>query len=315
MATGNMALVVFLALRNTPLAILTSYSYERLNVLHQISGYTTVLYMILHAAIYSAYFLTSHNAEVLRQDLVTAGIVLGFLMLASAVEAAVLRRFQYELFYVLHVVFFVAMVVTLGLHQPEIAKEKIAMAAMVMGAVWALDRLLRLGRLLYHAGNNEATLHPLPHGATQILLKKPPAGARPGSHCFVWLPKLRAFETHPFTMVSTSPPELVVNAYNGFTRDLHDFARRNAGAAVRASVDGPYGTPPDLTLFDKVVLIAGGSGATFTFGLAANLLQNIEEGSNTEIDFIWTVRERSKFTGSPLFRLLSPLTPPFLRVP
>lgn len=38
---------VFLALKNTPLAILTAYSYERLNSLHQIAGYTTLLYTIL----------------------------------------------------------------------------------------------------------------------------------------------------------------------------------------------------------------------------------------------------------------------------
>lgn len=307
MATGNLALVVFLALRNTPLAILTSYSYERLNVLHQVSGYATVLYMVLHGTIYSAYFLTNHHAEVLRQDLVTAGIVLGFFMLASAVEAVVLRRFKYELFYVVHVVLFVAIMVTLGLHQPDVPKEKIAVAAMLIGAVWGLDRLLRLGRLLYNASNNEATIKPLPGGGTQILLKKPLPGAQPGHHCFVWLPKVRACETHPFTIVSTSPMELVVNAYNGFTRDLHAFSQMNAGATIRASVDGPYGTLPDLTLFDKVVLIAGGSGATFTFGLAANLLQNVKDGSNTEIDFIWSVRERSKCaTSAP-----APSFPPF----
>lgn len=295
MAAANMALVVFLALRNTPLAVLTSYSYERLNVLHQISGYTTVLYMILHGTIYSAYFLLDQRAEVLRQDFNTAGIILGFFMFASAVEAAVLRRFKYELFYVFHVVLFLGIVIALGLHQPEISKERIAILAMLIGAVWFLDRLIRLGRLLYNASNNEATIRPLPGGGTQILLKKPLPGAQPGNHCFVWLPKVRAYETHPFTIVSTSPMELVVNACNGFTRDLHNFAQINDGATIRASVDGPYGTLPDLALFDKVVLIAGGSGATFTFGLAANLLQNVKEGSGTEIDFIWSVRERRKF--------------------
>ncbi|MBH1945604.1 ferric reductase-like transmembrane domain-containing protein, partial [Erythrobacter sp. YJ-T3-07] len=48
MAGANFALVVFLALKNTPLAILTSYSYERLNPLHQVSGYATIIFMVIH---------------------------------------------------------------------------------------------------------------------------------------------------------------------------------------------------------------------------------------------------------------------------
>ncbi len=48
MAVSNVAFLFFLALKNMPLAFLTAYSYERLNVLHQIAGYTTVLLSILH---------------------------------------------------------------------------------------------------------------------------------------------------------------------------------------------------------------------------------------------------------------------------
>jgi membrane-bound acyltransferase YfiQ involved in biofilm formation len=49
MAILNMAFLFFLALKNTPLAFLTAYSYERLNGLHQIVGYTTILYTVIHA--------------------------------------------------------------------------------------------------------------------------------------------------------------------------------------------------------------------------------------------------------------------------
>ena len=49
LATANIAFIFFLALKNTPLGFLTSYSYERLNVLHQIAGYTTVLLSVLHS--------------------------------------------------------------------------------------------------------------------------------------------------------------------------------------------------------------------------------------------------------------------------
>ena len=48
LATANIAFLFFLALKNTPLGILTSWTYERLNVLHQVAGYITVLLSVLH---------------------------------------------------------------------------------------------------------------------------------------------------------------------------------------------------------------------------------------------------------------------------
>lgn len=292
MSAANFALVVFLGLKNTPLAILTSYSYERLNPLHQISGYATILYMILHACIYSAYFIQAGKWDLMHEDIVTAGIVLGFAMFASGVEAVVLRRFKYELFYVFHIILFIMMVVTLALHRPELSAEKVGIIACITAAIWLADRLIRFSRLVYNGVNNEATVYPLPNGGTQVLLKKPLPRAVPGKHCYVWLPKVRLFETHPFTIVATSPAELIVNSYSGFTRDLAKYARENPGASLRVSLEGPYGTFPDPYDFDKVVLIAGGSGASFTFGMASNILQKMTPESDKQIEFVWAVRDR-----------------------
>ncbi len=44
----NIALLFILALKNTPLGVLTGYSFERLNFLHQIAGYTTVFESFIH---------------------------------------------------------------------------------------------------------------------------------------------------------------------------------------------------------------------------------------------------------------------------
>lgn len=292
MSAANFALVVFLGLKNTPLAILTSYSYERLNPLHQVAGYATILYMILHASIYSAYFIGAGKWDLMHEDIVTAGIVLGFAMFASGVEAVVLRRFKYELFYVFHIILFIMMVVTLALHRPELSAEKVGIIACITAAIWLSDRLIRFSRLIYNGVNNEATVYPLPNGGTQVLLRKPLPRAVPGKHCYVWLPKVRLFETHPFTIVSTSPAELIVNSYSGFTRDLAEYARKNPGAALKVSLEGPYGTFPDPYDFDKVVLIAGGSGASFTFGMASNMLQKMTADSDKQIEFIWAVKDR-----------------------
>ncbi|KAI0453453.1 ferric reductase NAD binding domain-containing protein [Xylaria acuta] len=292
MATGNLAFVVFLALKNTPLAVLTAYSYERLNSLHQIAGYTTLLYAILHAALYTYYFMHTGKTYILREDIVTAGIVLGFAMFFTVFAGTILRRLKYELFYIVHLALFVVIVVTLGLHRPSFDQDKTLIVTVLIAALWFSDRLIRVTRLAYNSINNEATIFPLPNGGTRIVLKKPMTRARPGKHCYVWLPHIRAFETHPFTIVATEPLELIINSYSGFTRDLHRYASNKPGAPLKVSVEGPYGTFPDPMEYDKVVLVAGGAGATFAIGLAADMLRRMTLDSTNQIELIWATRGR-----------------------
>ncbi|AEO64524.1 uncharacterized protein THITE_2110751 [Thermothielavioides terrestris NRRL 8126] len=286
-----MALVIFLALKNTPLAFIAAYSYERLNCLHQIAGYTMFLEMVLHASTYTAYFNNLGRLSVMfaeRQQI--AAIVAGFSFLGVVFTATFIRRVWYELFYVTHISCWIAAVVAVGFHQPGLA-NKTLIVVLIAASMWFLDRLVRASRVLYYSVNNEATLHPLPDGGTKIVMKKVPSRAEPGKHCFIWIPAIRKFETHPFTIHKSSPVEFTVKARNGFTSDLHKYAVAHPGAAVKASIDGPYGTFPDPLDFDKIVLIAGGGGATFTFGLAINLLERMNEDCPRNVVFIWSVRE------------------------
>jgi predicted ferric reductase len=285
-----MAFVVFLALKNTPLAFLTAYSYERLNCLHQISGCLTFLMMVLHASCYTSYFAGRGKLSILVEKEQIAGIISGFAFLSVTLSALILRRIWYELFYVTHIIFFIVGIVSVCFHQPDFSK-KIVILLLSTAAMWVADRLIRIFRALYYVTNNFATVHPLPNGGTKVVLKKVPTRAVPGKHFYVWIPAIRMFEMHPFTIVGTQPLEFIIKSHNGFTRDLHKFAAKHPGAALRASVDGPYGTFPDPMEYDKIVLIAGGGGASFTFGLAVNLLERMKEGSNKSIAFIWTVRQ------------------------
>lgn len=292
--SANFAIVVFLALKNTPLALLSAYSYERLNGLHQVAGYTSFVYLVLHAAMYSHYFLINDRAEMLQTPSSIAGIVAGFAFLGLLVSAVVIRRIWYEAFYVSHILFFIVALICSAYHQPALEDGLIIIFA-VIAAMWGADRILRVLRMCYRSVNNEAILEPLPNGGTKITLTKKPYGLVPGKHCFLWIPKIRLFEAHPFTVVASEPMEFVVNSYDGFTHDLRKYALSHPGVRLKASVDGPYGTFPDPLQYDKVVLIAGGSGASFTFGLAVNLLERMGPESLKNITFIWAVRKHGKF--------------------
>lgn len=299
----NFVFVVFLALKNTPLAFLTAYSHERLNILHQIAGATTFLYLFLHACMYTNYFLAAgRGQEIFSEDLNIAGIVAGFAFLGLIVSGVVLRSRWYEAFLAVHIPCFIVAVITAGYHQPNLAKKGLLIGPIVMAVIWGTDRLIRGTRMLANLlGGTYAVIEPLPHGGTRIVLSKKPFGfsgaTAAGRHAFVWIPGIRTFESHPFTIASadSASAEFVVNSYDGFTRDLHTHAVQNPGARLRVAVDGPYGTMPDPLAFDKVVLIAGGSGATFTFGLAARMLNGMGAEAQKEIVFIWAVKTQGEF--------------------
>ncbi|KLU92168.1 hypothetical protein MAPG_11114, partial [Magnaporthiopsis poae ATCC 64411] len=144
--TTNLVFVVFLALKNTPLAVLTSYSYERLNNLHQIAGCTTFLMLVVHAALYTQYFASMGRWDKLREHEQVAGIVAAFAFLVLVSTAILMRRFWYEAFYVTHLISFVVAVIGMALHRPEFV-HKTAIIACVAGGIWVADRVVRLGLL------------------------------------------------------------------------------------------------------------------------------------------------------------------------
>ncbi|TIC91629.1 Ferric/cupric reductase transmembrane component 2 [Colletotrichum higginsianum] len=293
LAIVNILFVVFLALKNTPLGYLTAWSYERLNVLHQIAGYVTMALIIVHSATYSSYFIQQGNLARLRVHEEIYGIVSGFTFLVVVFAGAIVRLWYYELSYILHVSGFAISMVLVGLHQPELSKKIVIITAAGAG-LWLFDRGIRLARVVAYSFNNTASVHPLPDGGTRIILKKAPFGASSGEHCFLWIPKIRAFEMHPFTIAAMDPLEFVVNSYDGFTRDLHEYAVRHPGATLKASVEGSYGTFPNPAEYDKVVLVAGGSGASFTVGTALNILKRLTQNSTQSIVLVWMVKEHTR---------------------
>ncbi|KAG9233151.1 ferric reductase like transmembrane component, partial [Amylocarpus encephaloides] len=295
LAFCNIAFLTFLALKNTPLAFLTSHSYDTLNPLHQVAGYTAIFTAMLHVTLECVYFKKTHHVDALIEHEQIVGIVAALSMLIIFITALAMKKLRYEAFYIIHIVMFMVMIMTVAMHRPEFAKREIFII-IVSGAMWGADRILRACRIVWYSRNNQATIYPLPHGGTRIVLGRSPSRAIPGAHCFLWLPSIRKFETHPFTIVSKSPNlELVISAYDGFTSDLHEYAVKNPGASLRASVDGPYGALPDFSkVSDKIILISGGSGASFTFGVALDTIKKLPAASKTTIDFIWTVREQGK---------------------
>ena len=133
-----------------------------------------------------------------------------------------------------------------------------------------------------------------PHFVRLRLRRPPHFHWSPGQTAYLIMPGVSTlpFEAHPFTIASVdttrdetrgdaspvtekealgeSEPfwnELVffINVHSGFTKRLSNVAEK--GGKVKVFIDGPYGKSPDLTDYDTSVLVAGGSGVSFTLPL------------------------------------------------
>lgn len=291
MAVSNIVLLVFLALRHTPLAPLSGSSYEKLRPLHKMAGYTCILLAVTHALIWIISSSKEGILAYLKQTPDIGGETAALSMVLIFLTTLGLPKWWYEAFYVIHVTLFLVILAMLGLHQPDFTVGVLKITIFV-AALWVLERTLRLFKLSWNFFGNYATLTPM-DGAVRIKLNRGVRSHQAGSHAFLWLPSMRLFETHPFTMISTEPVEFLVRPYDGFTKKLYQVACTGSGEPVRVhcSVDGPYGQIPNFFDFDRVVLVAGGSGATFTFSIAMDLIKKYTAaGSNKKIDFVWTVK-------------------------
>lgn len=293
MAISNTLIVIILALKNTPLAAVTAWSHERLNILHRVAGFAAVMFVIIHGCSYAAVFGLQGRLSRLTEIDEIFGIIAGFSFLCVGFAGAIVRNWWYELFYYLHITFWMLGIVMVGMHQPE-PSRKILFLTCIAAGIWGLDRLIRLVRLVINGANNTVILTPLPHGSTRLVFAKPPYGTALAKHSFIWIPSIRALQTHPFTIVATNPVEFVVAAHDGFTRALHDSALQNPGISLRASVEGPYGTFPNPREHDKAILVAGGSGASFTVGVALSVLEQSRNNDNKSLVFIWMIKHQCK---------------------
>lgn len=299
LAAANMALCVFFGLKNTPLPLVTTVSHSQLNILHRIVGYTTVFLVLLHAIFYTVHFGRKSRWVTLLEASNLEGV--GAAVAMFILLMGIFRHQSYEIFYASHIAGFTVAVVLIGLHRPDWAK-KLPVVMLFITCMWALDRIIRAARVTYNLVGNHATFYPLPDGGTRLILKKPSVkAALLGSHCFLWIPRLHLYQMHPFTIISNGPSglELVIKSHKGFTRTVNEFAIQHPGCATWASLDGPYGALPDTAAYAKLVLIAGGSGAAFTFGLMNRILHHSERTSFQSVDFVWAVKRTGAFPCKP----------------
>ncbi|KAG7094335.1 hypothetical protein E1B28_007934 [Marasmius oreades] len=329
MAIAQLPVVFLFATKNSMLSFLLGpgHGYEKLNYIHRWSGRA----MFVGAVIHGSLWIQNHlrfGLPILGQQKETTGVAaLGVLCAIVLTALRPVRRWFYEVFWVIHVLLFVAFFVTICYHTiyapPWIFPPL---------AFYAFDMLLRLFKYRI----KDATLAAVGEQMTLIRIPHCDTGWEAGQHIRLRVFfSGRIFESHPLSIMSAPPETSCLRSSDGipsgillgarvtgdWTRALNQYATAESystnlltslepktkqegsceGAItpvpVHVMIDGPYGgSSIDLGEYESVLLVAGGSGATFTLGLLDDIVGrcirlNRQRGERTRrIEFAWCVK-------------------------
>jgi predicted ferric reductase len=189
-------------------------------------------------------------------------------------------------------------------------------------ALWASAVIWRYGVIMWHILRSRGRLPVMRvdlhtnNGGLMTLTVPTHMRWEAGQHVFLRLPECDPATSHPFTIASlpneargTSDIEnasgnnkntmvFLVRAQQGFTARLQEKARKMAEAGQTplfpVIIDGPYGIVPDHSEFNSVVLIAGGTGISFTLPILHGILREAANGVSIckRVELAWVVRNQ-----------------------
>lgn len=312
-------LLYLLASKTNVIAFLSGTSYERLNWLHRWVART----MFVTATVHGFHFWTYWSQTGILDDYLTWMPMIkwglgawGILLWMVLTSFKPLRTVAYEVFVVQHIIIAVLFLWVVYVHIPVSARYNIWFAV----AAICFDRAFRLGLLLWQnvkprpnpsrckGGQRFGHLTQITaigESMTVLTIKDVHFQWRAGQHLYLWLPRVGAFEAHPYTIASAHQmPEtcicnsiqLAIRAHGGFSKRLNAYARKARGDekgnhGLTAFVAGPYGQPPRWDIFETLVLISASTGASYTLPILESVLSSTATICTQRVDFLLTARQ------------------------
>ncbi|KAG9230317.1 ferric reductase-like protein like transmembrane component [Amylocarpus encephaloides] len=296
----------------SPLALIFKASHEELNPWHRLQGRIIYSLLCLHASFYLNFFV---QAGLLKTRLTAPVVVAGwvvFLCLTTIVTTALepVRRWSYRVFFVVHLIFGVIILPMLFIHA-----EPLRLYVFEALMLFIFDIVCRK----LDTVTGFATVTPVPHtNLVRIQIPVPASKlkrfhAAPGQHVYLSIPAESTPPTtpavsihdllfNPFTIaeVSSKAVTLVVRSLDGPTTKALQHLSNLPKAKPPISIEGPLGSSrhfPDLTAqYDRILLIAGGVGATYILPLYEHLQDRLatQGKSPDRITFIWSLSHASE---------------------
>jgi predicted ferric reductase len=259
------------------------------------------MFLMLHAAFYLNFFLRLGVLAKRARDLdVKMGLAsITVLLVLGTTSMGIIRRASYRLFYSIHVIGSLLILVLLFFHVMHIR-----LFIYECGAIQLTNVFLRY----YHTKEVLAELKPIPETNLVQISSRTRWGSSlwtPGQHVYLRLSNSGIWSylrSNPFT-ISSLPEDngvvLVARVQDGNTQQLASIAANSitdeAPTKVQLYLEGPYGHSRyfvDFTRFDKILLFAGGIGATYIIPVWKYItLQRLRGPKHDQqCHFVWTVR-------------------------
>ena len=296
-AASQLPLHYLLAAKSwSPIQYLTRMSHEELNPYHRLLGRLLIAFFSIHAMMYLNFYI---QLNLLSKRIQDRDVILGLtaiitFMTIGTTALAKVRTWNYRVFFYLHVILSLSLLPILYFHVSHLRLYIIESVAIYL--VLILQRNVsqtttNANIKLISSANLLAISIPL----TKALSSR---GFTPGQHIYLGFPTLpQKLRINPFSIANSDPHndskiELVARVLSGTTAMLADDAKKKSTVSI--TLEGPYGAAkyfPDLAVYDQVLFVAGGVGATFTLPLYLDLLRRKARGDYLPmLKFVWTVR-------------------------
>ncbi|CAO1599765.1 hypothetical protein XANCAGTX0491_003480 [Xanthoria calcicola] len=306
-AASQLPLHYMLALKSSwsPITYLTRLTHEELNPYHRALGRIILIFLSLHASFYLNFFIQkSLLAKRIRDPDVILGLlaITTFLTLGTTALAWV-RQKNYFLFFLVHVTASVLILPILYFHVSHLRTYIIESAIIYL--------ILIAQRNTSVQTTPNAKLTRLSHNLLSITIPLTPSLSNsktfhPGQHIYLSLPSQTRLRLNPFTIANLPQKDthirLVLRALNGTTRLLANTIPSSSPSktpskptTIPLNIEGPYGAAanfPNLATYDRILLVAGGVGATFTVPIYRHLIEQQEciHTKNRTTRFVWAVK-------------------------
>ncbi|KAK9464791.1 ferric reductase NAD binding domain-containing protein [Lipomyces arxii] len=279
--------------RNSILVTVTGWSNDTFKLFHRWIARTMVFNATVHSIAVTVYLTRlggweKYHATVPGLSFNIFGVVAlvaGGLILFQALHY--FQTYWYETFLTIHIIFVIVFVIAARIH---IASYSVICYLYIGIALWAVDRLWRVARVLYGNFSGRAEIH-ANADATQIMVKPlVPFTYRPGQYAYLYVLRLNIWQSNPFSIAECRDNKFVFIAKRrkGVTARLHGLAIDSAFSA-RIWLEGPYGASFPLGRYQTVMLLAGGIGITPCISYALYLKQKRRD---QRVTLIWTVRDK-----------------------
>ncbi|KAH6880783.1 ferric reductase like transmembrane component-domain-containing protein [Thelonectria olida] len=317
---ANFPLIWLFGMRNNVLMWLTGWDFGTYNNFHRWVARIATVQAIIHSVGYSM-LVTAEGGwsgylywytYMFWWTGVLATIFMSLLLLFSFYW---IRRQQYELFLIIHIVLSIIVLVTMFLHV-SIFDGEYDLLFWIPLFIWFSDRLLRTLRIVAfnpYFWNTRASASYNP-SSNIVRLAVPCASSvykpQPGTYYYLHvLNGPRCWESHPFTVAAVLDPanqtstkllgEQVPLLEPGEpdpsstdtleTQSLLDASDPSSMTFLILLVDGPYGHTQPFHLFTTVVFVVGGSGIVVPLSYLQALTTSSVVPRSVQIH--WAVRE------------------------